>query len=302
MASRDEKTSTITAPFGSVCPQGRRAYLIMIAGSDLGRLFELRAPMVVGRGPETDIRLLDDFVSRRHACITPTAGGVVIEDLDSHNGTFVNGVRVDRAELNDGDRIAVGRTTILKFTLHDEVEEAFQRRLFDSASTDGLTGVANKTSLLSRLDVELAYALRHHVPLALLMVDVDNLKQINDAAGHLAGDAALVTIAHLIRQSLRCEDLLARYGGDEFAILARGNTLEEGAVLAERLRRSVDEQAIEFEGTELKATISVGVAVVADRAEMSSRDLISAADRALYDAKRGGRNRVCVSGEPSTTP
>jgi two-component system cell cycle response regulator len=269
-----------------------RAHLIVLAGGSLGQMFRVeKTETVIGRAADAGIRLEDDGVSRRHARIVQRAGEVWIEDLESANGTFVNEGRVNRQVLRDGDKIQMGSTTILKFTYGDELEEAFQQKMYDAALHDGLTGAFNKRHFLDRLPTEVAYARRHKTPLTLLMFDVDHFKQVNDRHGHVAGDYVLQTIASIVTGTLRTEDIFARYGGEEFAVLCRSATLEKGSVLAERLRAKVETHLFNHHGDRIAVTISLGVAAFVDHPDAQTQ-LISEADAALYRAKRAGRNRV----------
>lgn len=273
-----------------------RAYLIVLAGENLGQMFPVRdTETVIGRAADASVRLKDDGVSRRHAKILHSEGQVIVEDMKSANGTLLNGQRVDRAQLQDGDKIQVGSTTILKFTYADRLEEDFQQKMYEAAIHDGLTRAYTKRYLLDRLPTEVAYARRHATPLSLLMMDVDHFKKINDMHGHLAGDYVLVMLAQLISSALRTEDIFARYGGEEFSILCRGATLDNAALLAERLRGRVAGAAFEHQGKRIPVTISIGVATYVEQPDAETK-LIAEADAALYQAKGAGRNRVVRAG------
>ena len=274
-----------------------RAYLIVLAGENLGQMFPVRdTETVIGRAADASVRLKDDGVSRRHAKIVHKGGEVLVEDLKSANGTLLNGQRVAQAILHDGDKIQVGSTTILKFTYADRLEEDFQQKMYEAAIHDGLTRAYTKRYLLDRLPTEIAYARRHATPLSLLMIDVDHFKKINDTHGHPAGDYVLVMLAQLISSVLRTEDIFARYGGEEFSILCRGATLDNAAMLAERLRGRVEAATFEHQGTRIPVTISIGVASYVEHPDAGTQ-LIAEADKALYQAKGAGRNRV-VRAEP----
>jgi two-component system cell cycle response regulator len=271
-----------------------RAHFIVLAGESLGQMFRVGQPEVVmGRAADAGIRLQDDGVSRRHARIVMTEGEVCIEDLGSANGTLLNGQPIRRAVLRDGDKIQMGSTTILKFTYADELEENFQRKMLDAALYDPLTGACNKRHFLHRLKSEVAYATRHRACLALLMLDIDHFKRINDNHGHPTGDRVLATLGQIVTGTLRTEDLFARFGGEEFAILCRGATADNALALAERLRARIEACAFEHHGRRIPVTISVGVAAWYDQPD-SATQLIAGADEALYKAKGGGRNRVVV--------
>ncbi len=280
---------------GRAKPKPRdKAYFIVLAGSNIGQMYKLdKSETVLGRATDAAIRLLDDGISRRHAKVVLVNGEVWIEDLNSANGTLINGQKVDRCALKDGDKLQIGATTILKFTYHDELEENFQQRMYDAALHDGLTKAFNKRHFLDRLPTEIAHARRHGSPLTLLMMDVDHFKQVNDRYGHLAGDYVLANLATVIRSALRTEDVFARYGGEEFAVLCRAVSLGSASILGERLRGLVESAQFEYQGTPMPITISIGVAPFADKTgEDGGTQLIADADAALYEAKRGGRNRV----------
>lgn len=161
--------------------------------------------------------------------------------------------------------------------------------------TDGLTGVYNYRYLRSALDKEIARAKRFAETFTIIMLDVDRLKEYNDAHGHLQGSEVLRRVAQCVSGALRGVDVLAKYGGDEFvAILPR--TDREGAhILAERIRVAVESHEFPGEHAGMKITSSMGIAQFPDEGE-SSRDLLESADNALYVAKRSGRNRVAVVG------
>lgn len=271
-----------------------RAHLIVLAGESLGQMFRVDPTgCLIGRAADATIRLQDDGVSRHHARIAEHRGELCIEDLSSANGTFLNGDRIRSTVLHDGDKVQVGSTTILKFTYADELEETFRQRMQEAALRDGLTKAYNKGHFLQQLPIEVAYAKRHRTPLSLVMLDVDHFKRINDTYGHPAGDYVLATLAQIVQGTLRTEDLFARFGGEEFAVLCRGATADEALVLAERLRTTIVSFTFKHCGRPFPVTVSFGVASWSDGPD-SARELIADADAALYKAKAGGRNRVVV--------
>src|SRR5438477_174237 len=178
------------------------------------------------------------------------------------------------------------------------------RRVASQAATDALTGLANRRSFDDELALEWRRAERVGDSLALLLIDLDDFKSINDGLGHQAGDAVLRRVATILGSGARQVDLAARYGGEEFALLTPETDLLGATKLAERLRAAVEEATIVLpNGSELSVTASFGVAVKGEleRAEQ----LVSAADEALYEAKRDGKNRVVVADpqrEAAATP
>jgi two-component system cell cycle response regulator len=276
--------------------QRNRAYLIVLAGSNVGEMYRVEeGETFLGRGQTATIRLNDDGISRKHARLFQVKGEVVIEDLKSSNGTLVNGVNVQTLQaLADGDKIRLGSTTILKFTYNDHLDESFQQQMYEAALRDGLTKAYNKKYFLDRLETEIAYARRHQAHLSLLMFDVDHFKRVNDTHGHLAGDYVLAKLAKLANATVRTEDVFARYGGEEFGVICRGVPLPSAGILAERLRAVVETTVFDHEGQRLLITISIGVAGHPEQPVETGTQLIAAADQALYEAKRGGRNRVLL--------
>ncbi len=293
----DETKISAKEDLNRQAPKDRdRAYLIVLAGASVGEMYKISGDStVIGRGQQADIQVIDEGISRRHAEIVHKGEDIVIRDLGSTNGTYCNGERIAEHHLSDGDKIQVGSTTILKFTFHDSLDETFQRQMYESALRDGLTKIFNKKYFLDRLESEFAYAVRHRTPLSLVMFDIDHFKRINDTHGHLAGDYALSTLAKVVSDTIRQEDVFARYGGEEFAVICRGIDLGGALAFGERIRRCVDAQAFVYNGTDIKVTVSVGVAAVPEVGMKEPMELVGAADDALYQAKRQGRNRV-ISG------
>lgn len=273
-----------------------QAYLIVISGPHVGRMYKVdQQELTMGRSPQVDIQLNDVGVSRRHARIVRRADNVFVQDMKSANGTYINGVQVtDDFQLEDGDKITLGGTTILKFTYHDQFDDTFQRDLIWAAQRDGLTGAYNKKHLLEQMRTEMSYALRHGTQLSLLMFDVDFFKKTNDTYGHLAGDFVLKRLAQLGMESIRDEDIFARYGGEEFAILCRGIDIQQCAKLGSRLRKLIERTKFKYNSETIPITISVGVSGIPGIKAEKPEDLILAADQALYAAKNTGRNRVMI--------
>jgi diguanylate cyclase (GGDEF)-like protein len=197
------------------------------------------------------------------------------------------------AALEDGDRIQLGRTTILKFTLHDQVEETFQRQQYESAVRDPLTHLYNRRHFTDRLKMEFAFAERHRTPLAIILFDLDYFKKINDTYGHLAGDFVLSSVGAAVSRMCRAEDVLARYGGEEFVIIVRGISGDNVRKFCERIRSTVDRLAVDWESSRIGVTVSVGLATMEGGVTFASPEaLVATADANLYKAKESGRNRV----------
>lgn len=281
--------------------EGRRQpCFVILGGLDVGGVADIpKGGMTIGRDPGCDLVLKDDGISRVHARVRlRDPESIVIEDRNSTNGTFVAGERVESAVLREGDKVLLGRRTILKFALQDELEESLQRSLFESMARDGLTGAFNRKHFDRKIASDLSFALRHRLPLTLLMLDVDHFKSVNDTYGHPTGDHVLVTLTRAVQEMIRNEDTLARYGGEEFAVIAQGTPLAGGSSLAERIRDRIEREpltSLDEPPTPFTVTVSIGAATLPAGGSGTPEALVSAADRNLYRAKEAGRNRVVSS-------
>lgn len=163
------------------------------------------------------------------------------------------------------------------------------------ASHDRLTGLYNRLALMELMDHHLALARRRSSPLALLMLDIDHFKVVNDQHGHLVGDEVLRQVAQRAQARLRGADLLARFGGEEFLALLPATTVEGAQAVAEGIRRAVGDQPMVVNGVSIPVTISIGVhAAIPAEGPTAAEAMIDLSDQALYDAKHQGRNRVVV--------
>jgi diguanylate cyclase (GGDEF)-like protein len=183
-------------------------------------------------------------------------------------------------------------STLVVFSLYGLALGRMASRLYDLSSRDPLTRLRNRRALQERLEEEFARSVRYGSPLSMLLLDLDGLKALNDQYGHRRGDDALVRVAAAIHTSSRATDMGARWGGDEFAILAPNTGREEAMQLAERIR-TLAAGGAPSSGT---VTVSAGVATLdAERRAATPNELVRAADSALYEAKHNGRNRVVVA-------
>ncbi len=174
--------------------------------------------------------------------------------------------------------------------------KAARERMKQLSITDDLTETYNYRYFIQSLDLELRRAKRYEYPISLMMLDIDHFKIYNDTHGHVAGDRVLKQVAHVIKETVRHTDILARYGGEEFAGILIKTNLDDGCQIAERVRKAVEEFAIDHEKTQPQGrlTVSVGISTLGSKVS-SLQGLVKTADEALYEAKRTGRNRVAVS-------
>jgi two-component system cell cycle response regulator len=267
--------------------------LIQIHGPDLGKNFKITDEVItVGRDHSHTISIEQENVSRNHCRLVKTREGIYIEDLGSTNGTYLNDSPVKREKLRHGDLLKIGGV-IFKFVSGGNIEGLYHEEIYKMTITDGLTQVANKRYLMEFLEREIARTMRFGRPLSLVMLDVDHFKKINDTYGHLAGDHILKDMCAVLSGIVRREELLSRYGGEEFVLVLPETNLSTATVIAEKARRMVAEHAFIFGGTKIAVTISLGAA---ELSPMVSDPLtfLRAADSKLYEAKHAGRN--CVVG------
>jgi len=217
-----------------------------------------------------------------------------IQDLESTNGTYLNGERVREADLNSGDKIHIA-DVLVRYDLMDQADLQFQQSLVTRAlrgERDQLTGLLTRQFLEDRLPGMIEEAERQSGKLTLVMIDLDHFKLVNDNFGHAAGDVALQRASKSIVEAIRRRDPAVRMGGEELAAFLPSTPLIEGYHVAERIRRSIEALSFEDCYPGLKITASMGISEKHQGEPLEA--WINRADEALYAAKRQGRNRVFV--------
>jgi len=278
----------------------RHPVLVVVSGNllDVGRILPIgRDRSAVGRDPATDLPLNDRLVSRKHfeiVDLTQNEGvfSIFIKDLKSTNGTFVKGERISETWVKLGETIEIGAETILLFRT-----ESFSR-IHDSnltlcmVSKDPLTGIYNRRAFEQLVEHAHEKTIDTHQSYCLILLDIDHFKNVNDTKGHPAGDRVLKALAMLIRSEIRSEDIVARIGGDEFAVLLPHSGILGGSRLADRLLKAVNKSTPEGDEP-LDITISIGISEGSARTKRPS-EVYEQADIALYYSKQKGRNRFTV--------
>lgn len=293
MADSRSKTVVTGIPRLAEEHAGSNACLVVIYGLELGRKYNLeRQSVLIGRSSKTDVQIDQESVSRNHAKIIISSTSIILRDLGSTNGTYVNDKLINEHVLRDGDLVKIGRT-ILKFLSHGNIENAYHEEIYRLTTIDGLTQIFNRRYFLEQLDREVSRARRYRRALSLVMFDIDRFKQVNDTHGHLAGDYVLTQLAALLRVHIRREDLFARYGGEEFAIVLPEIDGLNARSFAEKLRKLMEKASFEFEEAKISITVSIGIATVGEEERaIDAAALIKQADEKLYEAKECGRNCV----------
>ncbi len=260
----------------------------------LGRAWRVAGELLIGRAGEADIWLDEEGVSRKHARIFHDGSNIEVADLGSRNGTWVNGNRITQARLNESDLIQIGASYILRFVYQDQLDEAAHRTLVDNATRDSLTGAYNRGSFLDQLRKDVSSAIRHRQYLSVAALDLDHFKQINDRYGHATGDLVLRHFARTVSTLIRSEDTFGRIGGEEFALILRQCPELEAQKKLERIRDTIERLDLMHGEQRVVVTVSVGICGLEAGLAIADTELLEAADRALYEAKTAGRNRVSV--------
>ncbi|MEE2961057.1 MAG: GGDEF domain-containing protein [Myxococcota bacterium] len=268
--------------------------LVVFQGKDIGKKYSLTSgENILGRASTCSVPLLAEGVSREHAMIVLDRGSVILKDLDSTNGTFVNDQKVGRVALKNGDFIKVG-DIVLKFISGGAIETEFLDDMYDLTTLDPLTQVFNKRYFLATLDDELQRSRRYGRSLAVVMFDLDHFKKVNDTYGHQAGDSVLKVLAKIVSEGVRSCDIFCRYGGEEFGIILPETSIEEALQVCEKIRGLVEVNVFKHGEKIIPVTISLGLAGTQTEEPCPERaELIALADGKLYEAKHRGRNRVC---------
>ena len=272
-----------------------RPHLIVLRGPSLGDFFALEGDaLVLGSDPfRADVVVRDVEVSPKHAWIVrePERGSYVLRDLGED--TTVNGEALaGERPLSDGDRIFVG-DSVLEYSHSDPVRADFHGALHRLVSRDYLTGLLVKNRFDAEFEHSLEVASSARQPLSVLMADIDNLKKVNDAHGHLLGEYVVGEIGRIIGELHEEEESrqATRFGGDEYQTILPGFSKKKALEVAEEIRQRVEDHVFEKRDVTVHLTLSLGVATYPEDGETRAA-LTRAADEALYRAKRAGGNTV----------
>ncbi|GCL61426.1 GGDEF domain-containing protein [Pseudaquabacterium pictum] len=297
--------SQLTLLQGLDSEEARRCSLVVYSGGDTGRQITLpEGTSSIGRSAAASLQIDGPGMSRLHAEVVVDGTQVLLRDLGSANGSYVQDVRLTGPRpLRDGDRVRLG-SVLLKFYEHQSVDAALHDRVYRMAMVDAGTGLYNRRYLHETLRRELRQTRQGGRPMAVISFDLDRFKSVNDTHGHAAGDLVLrecaVVVSGVVGAGGPGSPTLGRLGGEEFLVLMPGATLPVARALAERLRAAVAGHTFVLPAgladsrplVAHRQTISLGVAEWTS-AMLDASDLLDAADRRLYQAKHEGRDRVC---------
>jgi diguanylate cyclase (GGDEF)-like protein len=269
--------------------------LTFLTSAQVGRRIMLADDRVtLGRSPEATIMLRDKQVSRLHLAIDYDSKKNIyhIKDLNSSNGTLLNGSHVSSAALKESDKIIIG-ATVLRFGWADVLDLQYQTEIDHLMNIDGLTGLVVKRRFEEEMNRYVAVAKKQDRDLAMMMMDLDGVKQINDTYGHSYGEYTIAQTGKLIKAVIDQIGMASRFGGDEFMAFIPDTRADEVHRIAEEIRQKVETHRFEKDGISLRPTISIGVSGFQSDDNMAS--LFKRADKALYLSKNMGRNRVSMA-------
>lgn len=275
--------------------QRKQAALVVLQGSEseIGTHVMLDRAVTIGRDPKTELPLQDEGISRRHCRIgfDKDKSAFFIEDLGSTNGTLLNGKRLQATKkLEAGDRIYLG-ACVVKFTYSDALEVGYHAQMDVLVGTDDLTGLIAKRRFDAAFVRAVDEARRMRKTLAVMMLDLDGLKRINDTHGHPVGAHTIAEVGKIIGQVVSPHGAACRFGGDEFAAFLPKFGKRDGAKVGETIRALVAGHRFEKDGIVVRPTISIGVSAYPEDGATAEL-LLRHADEALYRAKKTGRDRV----------
>ena len=276
------------------------ATLVVVQGAeaDIGRRLQCGQPIIVGRDERVEFSLSDGSISRAHCTVERDVetGAYWLVDLGSTNGTTLNGERVQgKAKLSPGDKVFLG-ASVLRFDLSDSLDLKYHDQLEKIVNTDALTGLTSKRQYDALFAKECQRAQRDQENLTVIVMDMDGLKKINDTYGHQYGSFAITETSRVIRSVLADHGHLTRFGGDEFVGCFPQMGHAEICQLAELTRMQVEQHHFEMDGVTIHPTLSLGIATY-PRDTRTPEELFAAADKAMYQAKHGGKNKLATAGK-----
>lgn len=267
-----------------------RPVLVVLSGNELGKRLVLERTVSIGRDPASDLPLTDSLVSWHHARIEDRGDSWTLFDLESTNGTTVNGERTSEIALRPNDRVVFGNTAVA-FEQEDALKGAYNESVERLLNTDDLSGLWVRRKFDSELQIAVEQARQAKSSLALLVMDLDGIKSINDTHGHLFGAYVIGEAGRLIQACIAERGFGCRFGGDEYLAALPGLGIEPAVVVGQEILDAVKAHPFIREEVRLTPGISVGVAAFPADAN-DAVTLFQRADEALYRAKQAGKNRV----------
>jgi two-component system cell cycle response regulator len=268
-----------------------RPVMVVLSGNQVGQRLVVDRSLLLGRDPEADLVLSDALVSWHHATVEDRGDSWTLVDLNSTNGTLVNGQRIVETALRPNDRIVLG-STVISYELLDHVAQAYSEMVDRLLNIDDLSGLYVRRKFDAELTLLWQNARQRRENLGLLVMDLDGIKQINDTHGHLFGAYVIGESGRVIGEVIGNRGIATRFGGDEFIAALPRFDQAQAAEVAEQVLQAIGEHEFVRQGIVLHPGISIGVADYPEDAE-TTEALFQRADEAMYRAKHAGKHRIC---------
>lgn len=255
--------------------------------------------ITIGRGDNCNIILHDEMASREHCQVwLDEKNNIHILDLNSTNGSRIDGKHIHQAVLQPHNRLKIGHH-VIKVEYKDADEIRQEELLQEAATCDPLTGISNRKWFEERVNLLFQSLANKKQHIAIIMLDIDHFKQVNDTYGHQTGDTVIKSIANMLSKCKRQQDFLARYGGEEFILCLSDSTSSNTTFFCERVRKKIADISFLFDQKELNVTVSLGACVDTIRQDSTLNDMTALADKALYQSKKAGRNQTTITNASS---
>jgi diguanylate cyclase (GGDEF)-like protein len=302
VASSDKKPALKTVPLNERSQLGARVIdaikapyrptFVIMSGNQMGQSCKIDRTITIGRDPDGDLILTDSGVSWQHARIEDRGDSFTIVDLQSTNGTFVNGARIEEWVLAPNDRVAFGEI-VGRFEVQDALDQAYDDYVERMLNVDDLSGLFVRRKFDVELEAMLTASRASQGTTGLLVMDLDGIKFINDTHGHLFGAYVIGEAGHVIGRVIAGRGVGTRFGGDEFCAALPGCNVEQAAAIGREILEAIRVFPFAKDRIALRPGISIGAASFPESAN-DRLALFQRADEALYRAKHGGKNRVCI--------
>jgi len=270
---------------------------IQSPNNEIHRLRISNGFIVLGRGHNCDLTLNDEMISREHCRVwLDGSGNVNVLDLESTNGSEIDDKKINQEILQPHNRLKIGKH-IIKIEYKDAEEIRQEELLQSAATTDPLTGISNRKWFEERVNQIVQAAAESNQSIAIVMVDIDHFKQVNDVYGHQTGDVVIKGVAEILNACKRQQDLLARYGGEEFIVCLPDSNPENTMLFCERVRREISNTTFRFGKEQIKVTASLGGVSDIINQESNLQEMTALADKALYHSKKAGRDQSTIANQ-----
>ncbi|MCF0223435.1 MAG: diguanylate cyclase [Fibrobacter sp.] len=246
---------------------------------------------ILGRGQDADFKLEDELVSRKHCALHFDGNQVVVEDLGSTNGTFIDGSPVQKATLGEDNRLQLG-SMVLKLEKNDPIRGAFDLKIYEASTLDDQTGVCNYRTFMNRSLGEIILARKNNLYMNVLMVEADPLDSPGEALGERCSQLILREIARILGEEKRDSDQLARYNGGKFIILMTGINPEDAQKIAEKIRTSIEKMRFSWKDSVVPVRVSAGLFSKQGDEIPTLQEMVCACRKLLEAAHEAGGNQV----------